>query len=185
MTRAGSRSGSPPRGAPCWAGPPPPPRIGSSPRSRSWPAPRASAWPGICARCWTPWASRSSTRPCSSRRRPAGRGRAVSVAEPSAPPPAPGHLTATPRMLPIAALAVGIGVLASYVATALLALIAFFTNLFFFQRVSLEAASPAAHHLGLLSVLVPVAGCLIIGVMARYGSERIRGHGIPEALEAI
>ena len=45
--------------------------------------------------------------------------------------------------------------------------------------------SPVGHHLGWYSVLVPVAGALIIGVMARYGSERIRGHGIPEAIEAI
>src|SRR6185437_11924337 len=44
---------------------------------------------------------------------------------------------------------------------------------------------PAGHTLGPLGALVPVAGCLVIGVMARYGSERIRGHGIPEALEAI
>ncbi len=34
-------------------------------------------------------------------------------------------------------------------------------------------------------MLVPVAGGLIIGLMARYGSERIRGHGIPEAIESI
>src|SRR5437660_5868708 len=45
--------------------------------------------------------------------------------------------------------------------------------------------SPISNHLGVYSVLVPVAGALIIGVMARYGSERIRGHGIPEAIEAI
>src|SRR6202158_6125749 len=45
--------------------------------------------------------------------------------------------------------------------------------------------SPAGNHLGVYSVLVPVAGALIIGVMARYGSDRIRGHGIPEAIEAI
>src|SRR2546421_8691402 len=45
--------------------------------------------------------------------------------------------------------------------------------------------SPAGNHLGVYSVLVPIAGALIIGVMARYGSERIRGHGIPEAIEAI
>jgi CIC family chloride channel protein len=97
----------------------------------------------------------------------------------------PGDFTATPRMLPIAAIAVGLGVLGAYVATALLALIALCTNLFFFQRLSLSPVSPATHTLGLWSVLVPVVGCLIIGVMARYGSERIRGHGIPEALEAI
>ena len=45
--------------------------------------------------------------------------------------------------------------------------------------------SPAGNHLGFYSVLVPIGGALIIGLMARYGSERIRGHGIPEAIEAI
>src|SRR5262249_43906083 len=45
--------------------------------------------------------------------------------------------------------------------------------------------SPAGHHLGPFVIVVPVAGALVIGVMARYGSERIRGHGIPEAIEAI
>ncbi|MEP6654994.1 MAG: chloride channel protein [Myxococcales bacterium] len=96
-----------------------------------------------------------------------------------------GDFTATTRMLPLSALAVGIGVVAAYVATALLALIAFFTNLFFFQRFSFAPASPATHALGVAGVLVPVVGCSVIGVMARYGSDRIRGHGIPEALEAI
>jgi chloride channel protein, CIC family len=96
-----------------------------------------------------------------------------------------GDFTAGPRTIVLSALAVLVGVLAAYVAKALLSLIAFFTNLFFFQRFSLAAASPAAHHLGLWSVLVPVVGCLVIGIIARYGSEKIRGHGIPEALEAI
>jgi CIC family chloride channel protein len=96
-----------------------------------------------------------------------------------------GDFTAGVRTIPLAALAALLGVFSAYVATALLALIAFFTNLFFYQRLSFAAASPAGHHLGLLGALVPVAGCLIIGLMARYGSERIRGHGIPEALEAI
>src|SRR5262249_49038117 len=45
--------------------------------------------------------------------------------------------------------------------------------------------APAGHHLGPFVVLVPIAGALVIGLMARYGSERIRGHGIPEAIEAI
>ena len=96
-----------------------------------------------------------------------------------------GDFTAGPRTLPLAALAVALGVLGAYVATALLALIAFFTNLFFFQRLSFAPASPAGHTWACSGVLVPVVGCLIIGLMARYGSERIRGHGIPEALEAI
>src|SRR3954468_1117035 len=96
-----------------------------------------------------------------------------------------GDFTATTRMIPIAGLAAAIGLSASLVATALLKLIGLFTNLFFFQRVATDLVSPAGHHLGPWVILVPVAGALIIGVMARYGSERIRGHGIPEAIEAI
>ena len=60
-----------------------------------------------------------------------------------------------------------------------------FTNLFYFGRLSTALVSPAGNHLGWWAVLVPVAGALIIGFMARYGSERIRGHGIPEAIESI
>ena len=96
-----------------------------------------------------------------------------------------GDFTAGVRTLPLAAFAAALGVFSAYVASALLALIALFTNLFFFQRWSFASVSPASHGLGVLGVLVPVAGCLIIGVIARYGSDRIRGHGIPEALEAI
>ncbi|HMC76813.1 MAG TPA: chloride channel protein, partial [Vicinamibacterales bacterium] len=96
-----------------------------------------------------------------------------------------GDFTATPRMVLIAAMAVAIGVLCAFVARALLTMIAFFTNLFFFQRLGTAPLSPADHTLGPLVVLVPVAGALVIGMMARYGSERIRGHGIPEAIEAI
>src|SRR5205823_14000009 len=57
--------------------------------------------------------------------------------------------------------------------------------LFFFQRWDTALASPAGNKLGLLEIFVPVIGALVIGIMARYGSERIRGHGIPEAIEAI
>ncbi|HEY7171994.1 MAG TPA: chloride channel protein [Vicinamibacterales bacterium] len=96
-----------------------------------------------------------------------------------------GDFTATARMIPIAGLAVAIGLCAAFVATALLKLIGLFTNLFFFQRVATDLVSPAGHHLGPFVILVPVAGALVIGFMARYGSDRIRGHGIPEAIEAI
>ena len=96
-----------------------------------------------------------------------------------------GDFTATPRLLLLALIAIAIGVVSAYVAVALLALINFFTNLFFFQRLSMAPASPADHHLGVFVVAVPIIGSLIIGVMARYGSERIRGHGIPEAIESI
>jgi H+/Cl- antiporter ClcA/predicted transcriptional regulator len=78
-----------------------------------------------------------------------------------------------------------IGLLCAFVALALLRLIGLFTNLFYFGRWNTSLVSPSSNHLGVFSVLVPVAGALIIGVMAKYGSERIRGHGIPEAIESI
>ena len=96
-----------------------------------------------------------------------------------------GDFTTTSRVITISALALGIGVAAAFVAAALLKLIGLFTNLFFFQRVDTALTSPAGHHLGAWVILVPVVGATIIGFMARYGSDRIRGHGIPEAIEAI
>jgi len=96
-----------------------------------------------------------------------------------------GDFTTTPRVLSISLLATAIGALSAFVALALLRLIGLFTNLFFFGRWETSLVSPAGNHLGAFVVLVPIAGALIIGVMARYGSERIRGHGIPEAIEAI
>jgi chloride channel protein, CIC family len=96
-----------------------------------------------------------------------------------------GDFTITPRVVFIASLAAVIGLVSAFIAAALLKLIGLFTNLFFFQRWGTSMASPATNHLGWWEVLVPVAGALIIGLMARYGSERIRGHGIPEAIEAI
>src|SRR5581483_4046921 len=73
----------------------------------------------------------------------------------------------------------------AFVAYALIWLIAAITNLSFYHRLSTQAVTPQGHHLGYWVVLVPVIGALIIGLMARFGSEKIRGHGIPEALEAI
>src|SRR5919109_1833937 len=98
-----------------------------------------------------------------------------------------GDFTAGARLLWICCLGTGIGLLCAVVARVLLSLIALFTNLFYYQHLSLELHRPAdaVLQLGLVSVLIPVAGSLIIGLMARFGSERIRGHGIPEALEAI
>src|SRR5580765_587921 len=96
-----------------------------------------------------------------------------------------GDFTTGRRVLVITAIAVAIGVVAAYVAKALLALIALFTNIFFYGRLTTAAASPVGHHLGLFVIVIPVIGALIIGLMARYGSDRIRGHGIPEAIEAI
>ena len=96
-----------------------------------------------------------------------------------------GDFTTTWRVVPISLLATVIGVVCAFVALALLRLIGLFTNLFYFGRWNTAMVSPAGNHLGVYSVFVPIAGALIIGVMARYGSERIRGHGIPEAIESI
>src|SRR5215468_9106838 len=96
-----------------------------------------------------------------------------------------GDFTTTWRVLPISGLAIVIGVVSAYVALGLLRLIGFFTNLFFYGRIRTDLVSPAGHHLGGWVVLIPVIGGLIVGLMARYGSDRIRGHGIPEAIEAI
>ena len=89
------------------------------------------------------------------------------------------------RVLVLSGMAVGIGVVAALVAYALVWLIAVITNLAYYQRFSSHFVSPAGNRLGLWAVLIPVVGGLVIGIMARYGSEKIRGHGIPEALEAI
>jgi CIC family chloride channel protein len=96
-----------------------------------------------------------------------------------------GDFSTTVRVLPISGLALVIGALCAFVALALLRLIGLFTNLFYFGRWNTTMVSPVGNHLGWYSVFIPMAGALIIGIMARHGSERIRGHGIPEAIEAI
>ncbi|MDE2082470.1 MAG: chloride channel protein [Burkholderiales bacterium] len=89
------------------------------------------------------------------------------------------------RLLRLSALALPIGALGTLAAWLLLTLIHLCTNLFFFQTLSTADRSPAGHTLGVGVVALPVIGGLIVGLMARYGSEKIRGHGIPEAIEAI
>jgi CIC family chloride channel protein len=78
-----------------------------------------------------------------------------------------------------------IGVIGALVATALVWLIGTVTNLVYFHRLASDLVSPAGNQLGIWAALIPMAGGLIVGLMARYGSDRIRGHGIPEAMEAI
>lgn len=96
-----------------------------------------------------------------------------------------GDFTADRRLIVLSGIALIIGAICAVVAVVLLKLIGLFTNLFFYQRVSMAFIGPAGNHLGPAVIIVPVLGGLIIGLMARYGSERIRGHGIPEAMEAI
>ena len=96
-----------------------------------------------------------------------------------------GDFTADRRILTLTGMAALIGVISAFVALALLRLIGFFTHLFYYHAIDSSLISPAGNRLGLWALLVPIIGGLIVGLMARYGSERIRGHGIPEALEAI
>src|SRR6476660_1814669 len=96
-----------------------------------------------------------------------------------------GDFTADSRLLIIPPMAAVVGVMSAFVALALVWLIGSLTNLFYYHRLSSALVSPAANQLGPWAVLVPIAGGLVIGLMARYGSEKIRGHGIPEAMEAI
>jgi chloride channel protein, CIC family len=88
------------------------------------------------------------------------------------------------RMLILAAMAIVAGTGGAFSAWALLRLIAFATNLFWYGDLSFAPATIAARG-PLLLLVVPIAGGLIVGLMARYGSEKIRGHGIPEAIETI
>jgi H+/Cl- antiporter ClcA len=96
-----------------------------------------------------------------------------------------GDFTTTPAILRLVPLAILIGVLATGIALALLDMIGFLTNLLYYQRLSVRLVSPNANQLGWWAVLIPIGGGLIVGLMARFGSEQIRGHGIPEAMERI
>lgn len=89
------------------------------------------------------------------------------------------------RTLVTCALAILLGALAGPISQALVRLIHFFTNLSYHGRLSFAPASPATHSLGAFAVVVPVLGGVVVGLMARYGSKGIRGHGIPEAMEQV
>ena len=93
--------------------------------------------------------------------------------------------SAGPRMIMLSGLGVVLGVAGAALAWMLLHLIYAATNLFYFQRLSWSFISPAQNNLHWIAVLVPVVGGILIGFMARYGSDKIRGHGMPEAIEAI
>src|ERR1700733_4423876 len=95
------------------------------------------------------------------------------------PPPAPF------RMLLVSLLAAAIGLVAGVIAFALYKLIGLFTNIFFLHRWSTDFSSAQHNQLGWMVIVVPVIGGLIVGVMAKYGTSKIKGHGIPEAMEAV
>lgn len=89
------------------------------------------------------------------------------------------------RMIMLAGAAIVVGTGAAFGAWILLKLIALATNLFWFGKVSAAPAEIMEAHVGLAVVAIPVIGSVLIGLMARFGSEKIKGHGIPEAIEAI
>jgi H+/Cl- antiporter ClcA/CBS domain-containing protein len=89
------------------------------------------------------------------------------------------------RILYVSALAAALGAVSAVLAWGLLEAIALATNLFYFQQWSFREADPWQAHLGWWRVVLPVLGGLIVGLVARYGSPRVRGHGMPEAVETI
>jgi len=96
-----------------------------------------------------------------------------------------GDFTADRRLIVLTCYALLIGAMSAFVAYALAWLIGAITNLVYYHRLSSVLVSPEHHQLGLWALPIPVVGGLVVGLMARYGSEKIRGHGIPEAMEAI
>jgi H+/Cl- antiporter ClcA len=93
--------------------------------------------------------------------------------------------TVDSRVWLLSGLSLVIGVGATFLAVVLLRLIAICTNAFYYHRFSMVSVSPAGSPLGHWMVIVPVIGGILVGLMARFGSDKIRGHGIPEAIEAI
>jgi H+/Cl- antiporter ClcA len=89
------------------------------------------------------------------------------------------------RSLFVAALSIGLAFVITPVARGLMGLIGLITNLVFHGRLSFDLASPAGNALGIWVIAVPVAGSIVVGLMARFGAKAIRGHGIPEAMEQI
>ena len=89
------------------------------------------------------------------------------------------------RMVSVSFLAAGIGLLAGFIAYLLYNLIGLFTNIVFYHRFVFAFNSARNNHLGAWVIVMPVIGGIIVGFMAKYGSPKIKGHGIPEAMEAV
>jgi len=93
--------------------------------------------------------------------------------------------SADSRILYVSVLAAGLGAVSAMAAWALLEMIALSTNAFYFHRLSVKEVDPWMSGIHWWSPLMPVLGGLIVGVVARYLSPRVRGHGMPEAVETI
>ncbi|EJC83138.1 chloride channel protein EriC [Rhizobium leguminosarum bv. trifolii WSM2297] len=96
-----------------------------------------------------------------------------------------GDFTTDRRVLLLVGMSIIVGTAGAFAAWCLVSLIALVTNVIWFGQIGIHPASLAAVPRSLWVVLVPPLGGLVIGLMARFGSEKIRGHGIPEAIEAI
>lgn len=95
------------------------------------------------------------------------------------------HRKRAKRTLYISVLSLINSILVGFMAKGMILLINFITQLSFFGRLSFNEISPAVNHLSYWVIAVPAIGGLLVGMMARYGSPAIRGHGIPEAMEKI
>jgi CIC family chloride channel protein len=104
------------------------------------------------------------------------------LAEVQAPPE---YVAVDQRVVFIAALAIGVGAMGAVIANILTRLIGFITNLAYYGRFSTAFSAPTTDRLGAWSVLIPIGGAVIVGLMARYGAAAIRGHGIPEVMERV
>jgi len=96
-----------------------------------------------------------------------------------------GDFTTRPRVLVLVPLALAVGVISAAISLALLDMIGFITHLVYYQQLNVRLVSPNANTLGAIAIVIPVGGGLVVGLLARFGTEQIRGHGIPEALENI
>ena len=90
-----------------------------------------------------------------------------------------------PEVIKICGYALLVGFIGGLVAQGLLELIYLFTNLFFYGRVSFAITNPAYNHLGLWVILIPPIGGLLVGIMVHFWEPTLKGHGIPEAMEAV
>ena len=106
----------------------------------------------------------------------------LALADVQAPP---SYTPVDHRVIAICALALLIGAAGAVIASILTQLIGVITNLAYYGRLSRDFSPPSTDRLGVFSVFVPIAGALVVGVMARFGAAAIRGHGIPEVMERV
>src|SRR5438876_2060219 len=90
-----------------------------------------------------------------------------------------------PEVLATSAYALLVGLIAGLVAQGLLELIYLFTNLFFYGKWSFAITYPVHHQLRTWVILIPPVGGLLVGILVHFWEPTLKGHGIPEAMEAV